>query len=237
VDAVVAAAIGPLITALLAALGFWLRDIRQRRNREQAYRQALDQAREQVDFIEGWLRTHQQLASPEQHEQARQRALADLQQAYARVDQSLAALRSHKEPLTARSVLVKLLLLESRPHTTAATVLGVLYYVALAWFLLFVSGGVLISLMSTATNTSDSLLADVGMALGLFLISLTIGVAPALPLYWLAVSADRRRGDAPTRRSHRRPALPGAQTAHSGPPSASNTGKDGGPYSRLPPPR
>ena len=227
--AVIVAATGPLVTALLAALGFWLRDIRQRRNREQAYRQALDQAREQVDFIEGWLRTYQQLASPEQHEQARQRTLADLQQTYARVDQALVAVRSHKEPLTARSVLAKVLLLESRPHTTAARVLGALYYVALAWFLLWVSGGILLGLVTPGTSTSDSLLTDVGMALGLFILSLAMGVAPALPLDWLAVSADRRHGDAATGRSHGRAALPGAQAAHSGSPSASRTGKDGGP--------
>jgi hypothetical protein len=168
VDAVLAAAIGPLVTALLAALGFWLREIRHRRNREQAYRQALDQAREQVDFIESWQRTYQQLASPEQHEQARQRALADLQQTYARVDQTLVAVRSHREPRTARSVVAQLLLLESRPHTTAARVLGALYYVALAWFLLWVGAGVLMGLVAPAISTSESLLADVGIALGLF---------------------------------------------------------------------
>ncbi|MGH3517702.1 MAG: hypothetical protein ACRDQ7_09875 [Haloechinothrix sp.] len=51
-SAVLAAAISPLLTALLAALGFWLRDLRDRRNRDRAYRRAVKQAREQVTFIE-----------------------------------------------------------------------------------------------------------------------------------------------------------------------------------------
>lgn len=65
------------MTGRLAALGFWMREIRQRRNREQAYQRAVNQANQQVAFIEGWLRTHQQLASHELREQARQRALDD----------------------------------------------------------------------------------------------------------------------------------------------------------------
>jgi hypothetical protein len=223
VDAVIAAAIGPVVTALLAALGFWLREVRQRRNREQAYRQAVKQAREQVEFIEGWLRTYQQLASAEQHEQARQRALTDLEQAYARVDQTLIAVRNPKEPLTARRVLEKLLLLGSRPQTTAARVLGALYYVALAWFLLWVSAAVLMGLLTPATTTSGSLLSDIGMALGLFILCLAIGVAPALPLYWLAESADRRRGDIPAKGSHRQSTPPRRPAAQPRPPPAPKT--------------
>jgi len=229
VDAVIVAATGPLVTALLTALGFWLREIRRRRNREQAYRQALNQAHEQVAFIEDWLRTYQQVASPEQHEQARQRALSELQQTYARVDQTLVAVRSHKQPLTARSVLAKLLLLESRPHTTAAKVLGALYYVALAWLLLWVSSGVFLGLVSPSTTTSESLLTEVGLALGFFFFCLAIGVAPALPLYWLAVLADRRHADAPTIRSHGRPTPPVPQAPQPAPPAAWKTREEGKP--------
>ncbi|HZC98649.1 MAG TPA: hypothetical protein VFA46_00140 [Actinomycetes bacterium] len=228
-DAVIAAAIGPIVTALLAALGFWFREIRQRRNRQQAYRQALDQAREQVAFIEDWLRTYQQLASPEQHEQARQRALTDLQQTYAHVDQALVAVRSPRQPVAVRSVFAKLLLLRSRPRTTAARVLGVLYYVALAWFLLWVSFGVLMGLLTPATSTSQSLLTDIGMALGLFLLALTIGVAPALPLYWLAVWADRRHDDTPATRRRGRPTPLVSQAQQPGSAATWRTGKEGGP--------
>jgi hypothetical protein len=61
VSAVMPAAVGPLVTGLLAALGFWLRDVRQRHNREQAYSRAVARAREQVSFIEDWLRAYRSL--------------------------------------------------------------------------------------------------------------------------------------------------------------------------------
>jgi hypothetical protein len=233
VDAV-AAAIGPLVTALLTALGLWFRESRQRRNRQGASRQALNQAHDQVAFIEAWLRTYQQLASPEQHEQARQRALSDLQEAYAHVDQTLVAVRSHRQRLTVRRVLAKLLLLDSKPRTTAARVLGVMYYMALAWFLLAVAVGVSLGLELPATSTSDPLLADIGQAVGLFLITLVLGVAPALPLYWLAMSAARGHGDAPANRSHGWASPPVPQAPQPEPPPAWKTQKEGGPHGQLP---
>jgi hypothetical protein len=146
-------------------------------------------AREQVSFIEDWLRAYQQLASPEMQAEARQRALTDLHRAYAVVDQTLAAVQTPKQPVNVRHVLSRLLLLQPL-RTKTAKILRIVFYLSLAWLLLWVSAAVLFG-AGIAASSTDSLLADAFVGLGIFVLCLAIGVAPALPLYWLVLASDR----------------------------------------------
>lgn len=152
--------LGPVVTALLAGLGFWLREVRQRRNRELAYARALERAQKQAVFVDGWLRTHQQLATPEVHAAARRKALEDLQRAYAMVDRSMVAVQRDQEPLTIRKALNNLLLLE-RSRRAQNKGLLVLYYAVLALAILCLCGtgafaGFAVSTpSSTSSNPSD----------------------------------------------------------------------------------
>ncbi len=194
VQSVIAAAVGPILTALLAALGFWLRDRRQSRNRQQAYQRALEESSDQVAFIRTWLDAHQQIASPQAHEQARAQALSDLERAYVRVEQARDAVGRRSEPFSVRRGLKRLLLLDSM-HTTSAKIWGVVYYLSLAWLLVFGTFGLMIGLLSPFTGSSGSLLGEVLAGLGLSVFALAIGVAPTLPLHWLVVAADGRPND------------------------------------------
>lgn len=206
---VVAAVIGPLVTAVLAALGYWLRETRQRRNRTRLYQENFELARQRITLIESWLVTHERLASPEQHKQASQRALSDLQQAYLLMNQSTEAMQQN-QPLPARKMLARLLLLDSM-HTTAARVLGALYYVSLAWLVAWVSVGIFVAGASPALETGESLWVSTAIGLGFFFVSLAMGAAPALALNRLVVAADSRHNRELTQNQHPDP-LSGAHT-------------------------
>ncbi len=190
-QSVIAAAVGPLVTAMLAALGFWLRDRRQSRNRQQAYQRALEESNDQVSFIRTWLDAHRQIASPQAHEQARAQALSDLERAYVRVEQARDAVGKGGEPFSVRRGVERLLLLDSM-HTTSAKIWGAFYYLSLAWLLIFGTFGLMIGVISPFSGSSGSVAGDVLTGLALSVFALAIGVAPTLPLHWLVVAADGR---------------------------------------------
>jgi hypothetical protein len=189
-EQIVVAAIGPIVTALLAALGFWLRDRRLTRNSQRAYQQALDDANAQTTFIHGWLDTQKQLASPEEYEQARARALADLQQAYVRVEQTRETVNRQGERVTIRRIGRRLLLLDSM-HTTTSRLLGSLYYLSLVWLMVSASVGALL-LFIPLDDVTGSAAGDLAIGGAFFVTALGMGLAPAILLYWLVVVADRR---------------------------------------------
>jgi hypothetical protein len=75
------------------------------------------------------------------------------------------------------------LLLDRRPSTTAAKVVQALYYVSLAWVLLWLAAAVLFGLLIAFTETQDSLSVRFGMSLGITVLALAIGLAPAFVLH------------------------------------------------------
>lgn len=196
---VIAAAVGPVITALLAALGFWLRDLRQRRNREQAYRQAVAHAREQVAFLDGWLATHQKVAPGDVHEEVRRRVLSELDRVYTQVNVTLSDVQRHSEPLTVRRIVAGLLLRGSM-NTRAAKIAGVFYYVGLGWLVLWVSAAVLFG-FGIAAGGEGSFVVNAASGLGVFALALAIGGVPVLVLSGVVRALDRAptaAGAAPT---------------------------------------
>jgi hypothetical protein len=84
------------LTALFAALGFWLRERSSRRNTDSQYRASLTQVREQVQAIDIWLKAYRQVAPTEAREQASVRAKYDLERAYAKLTQAQASLEEKK---------------------------------------------------------------------------------------------------------------------------------------------
>jgi hypothetical protein len=191
VEPIVVAAIGPIVTALLAGLGFWLRERRLTRNSQRAYQQALDDANAQTTFINSWLDTQKRLASPDEYEQARKRAMAELRQVYVRVEQTREVVNRQGEPVTVQRVMRRLLLLDSM-NTTTSRLLGSLYYLSLVWLFVWAGVGALLLPLGMLGDVTGSEGGDLAIGAAFFVMGLGIGLAPAALLYWLVVAADRR---------------------------------------------
>jgi len=190
-DASVLAAIGaPIATAVMAGLGFWLREVRQRRNRTLMHERVVKQAQEQIDFIEKWLQTHQQVSSPEEQEQARKRARQDLQRAYSLVGQSAAEVRRTSEPVTLRKVLQTLLLLgpEQNYRAKRSVGLAILYYCSLAWALVCTGGSAALAFGdfgSSQDQTSEYAITSTSERVALGVCCLSAGLPIAILPAWL----------------------------------------------------
>lgn len=151
----IATPVSPIITAILAGLGFWLREVWKRRNRTAAYARALEQAQKQTLFVDGWLRAHQQIASPDEHEAAKRRLMEELNHAYVLVGNSRAAVQRYNEPITIRKVLNSLFLLK-HPHSDRTRALIIVYYFALAFAALCVCGLAAFAGFGVTTPSSTS---------------------------------------------------------------------------------
>ena len=183
-SAVVAAVIGPVVTALVSVLAWWLREVRRRRD----HGAAVERAHARISMIESWLRAYREVATPEEYEVARRDAREQLLEARALIDEVATAAPPSRGGPGGRELIARLLLRDAIA-TRANRIAGVLYYLSLAWLLLFVTTG---SLLAAAAGAgSDALLEAVGYGLAIFAMSLAVGLAPVLPLYaWLS-SADR----------------------------------------------
>lgn len=210
----------PVITAMLAGLGFWLREVWKRRNRTAAYERALEQAQKQTVFVEGWLRAHQQIASPGEHEATKRQLLDELNRAYALVRQSKTAVQRYNQP-TLRNAVNSLFLLQ-RPYSDRTRALVVVYYFALAFAALCVCGlagfaGFAVTTPSATSGPDSSGDTQVGLLGSLFLglccmaVGTPIAVLPAWLLHRL-VSWEDPPGQAGTTTA-------GPQTAIAPPPS------------------
>jgi hypothetical protein len=177
-----AALLGPVSTALLAAFGIWLREWRQRRDRDQRRRRALTEAREEVAFIEAWVKTHELVAPADTHERVHMRAHQDLERAYTVLAGSLAAAPIDDEPFTLRRLLRSLLLL--RPlETNRAKAARVVYYLSLAWAAIWAAVG------TDQTVKEDFTPTGIFVAI---LVILVFGVAPAWGLGAWVLWLDKR---------------------------------------------
>jgi hypothetical protein len=84
----------PLLTALTAAVGVWWKGRQDRRDRDKERHRVLTQVRDEVQVIQAWITAYNTVcADPEAHEEAQMQARKDLDRAYSRLGESLAASR------------------------------------------------------------------------------------------------------------------------------------------------
>jgi hypothetical protein len=124
----------PLAAVVVSALSVPISEWRQRRSREHQRRMRLAGAREDVAFLDAWLKAHDLAAPKADDDLARARAMRDLERAYSVFARSSGSSLKEDEPATLAQVLGSLFLIR-RPKGTAARRVRALYYVALVWLL------------------------------------------------------------------------------------------------------
>jgi hypothetical protein len=83
-----------------------------------------------------------------------------------------------------RRLVEAVLTLHLRPATWPARILGIVYYLSLAWLLLWLAAAVLFGVtIAVVDDPSMSFLSRMGMSAGIFMLCLAIGAAPPLVLY------------------------------------------------------
>jgi hypothetical protein len=193
-EAIVVAAIGPLLTAGLAALGFVLSRRLHEHDLNTRHERAVARATAQITALEQLLRVYEAAAEPAERETVRRQVLAGLEQARADLEHAYAALRGAGDVTAPRGgttdlpavrrLVEAVLMLHLRPATWPARILGIVYYVSLAWLLLWLAAAVLFGVtIAVMDDPSMSFLSRMGMSAGIFMLCLAIGAAPPLVLY------------------------------------------------------
>jgi hypothetical protein len=124
---IIGALIGPLLTAVLAVLAVGFKEWRRRRETADQRHETLQQAADEVAFIDAWLTAYAKIATEDQRRERAPRALADLERSYAAMTASHQAAATATQNRTAVDLLARILLLRLR--RPAAKVLRVFYYI------------------------------------------------------------------------------------------------------------
>jgi hypothetical protein len=178
---VLVAATPPIVAALLAAAGVWLR------NRSGAQRSArnVEQARSRIAVITSVLDAY--TADPTgTHAEARDQLFADLRDAYQQVRGAEQAAQREADRDGATDLTRAVLLLDSRPATLLARVAQVVYYLSLAWALLWLAAAMMFGLVGAVAETEETLGTRLATSFGITVLALAIGLAPAVVLHLVA---------------------------------------------------
>jgi hypothetical protein len=130
---------GPLLTALVAAIGVVLKDWQQKRSRHQRHSQVLAGAAERIGFIRSWYETASQVADCEELTRAKQRAHDSLEEAYGALNEALTI--SHQESATRDIGLLRRMLLAYELPSLAARRARRVFHVYLGVWILLVPAG------------------------------------------------------------------------------------------------
>jgi hypothetical protein len=181
---IVAALIGPVLTAGLAALAVGFKEWQRRRETADQRHETLQQAADEVAFIDAWLTAYAKIATQDQQRERAPRALADLERSYAAMTASHQAAVTATRNRTGADLLARLLLLRLR--RPAAKVLRVFYYIFAVLGFLFVLAG-----MSGDTfRRADE---GLGFVILVGMVFTLISFSPAILCYALARLAERPR--------------------------------------------
>jgi hypothetical protein len=193
--------IAPVFTALLGYVGVRLQEFRQRRDERYQRSRARAEATEMIEFFDKWIRTAQLIFPPEEFEQTKQIARAQLESVYS----SLLVAHDKKRPVEERSFLRRALLLY-KPPTAGGWVLHALFYV-IGFLMLLESIGVVGVIIDDKKGGPDaSPMRDDLIGVLLFYLVL---LAVVLGIRAWAASVDRRHGKPQTDGAHATaPALP-----------------------------
>ncbi len=177
---IVAALIGPVLTALLAGTALGLKEWRSRQLREDRRQETLEQAASEVAFIDAWITTHAKLASAEAHRERSVRALSDLERSYEVMATAYREAAQAPKPRTTLDRLGRVLLL--RLQRPGAKVVRVFYFIFLALGFLFTWAGI-----SQGLSPGESL----GFTILVGMTFTLLSFIPAIGLYVLARLLDR----------------------------------------------
>jgi hypothetical protein len=178
---IIAALIGPLITAGLAALAVGLQEWRTRRQSLDRQQGAIDQAIKEVAFIDAWITAQRKVADPPGLRARSDRALADLDRAYEVMAAVHAAAADAPPQRTGLERLRSLLLLNL--SRTRAKVVRVFY-------LIFLVGGVLFTTVGMSEGL-DTVNGGVYLSILTAMFFTLFCFTPAIGLFWSARLLDR----------------------------------------------
>jgi hypothetical protein len=190
---VLVAATPTIVAAILAAAGVWLR------NRSGAQRSArrVEQARSRIAVITSVLDAYS--ADPSgPHAAAKDQLFADLYDAYQQVRGAEQAAQREADRDGATDLTRAVLLLDSRPATLLARVAQVVYYLSLAWALLWLAAAIMFGLIGAVAQTEETLGTRLATSFGITVLALAIGLSPAVVLHLVArLAAGSGDQDAP----------------------------------------
>lgn len=215
--------LGPILGALAAALGLWLKDRLQRRDEQFVRRTALDQAAQEVAFIQAWVAAHQTVNPVDQTDEVRQRASRDLERVYSVLTTPMMTRSiNERQPIDLLGAL-KSWLLFKKLETIPASLGLILYWALLLTALFWVSA-------VTAAFIADP--SPSGFFVWLLFMTVPFGVLWGLRAFLLWVDQlGRRRADrraAPQRSLVAwAPAPPGFAQEASSPPAMTISGPGG----------
>jgi len=177
---ILAAIIGPLLTAVLAGVAVVARQWQTARNRQDEREQRLSRWREQIGFIDTWLTAHQKVAAQDPQAQAHtQRAVSDLELLYQQMTMELRNPPPVTKRFTALDLIKVILLIPVRGG--AAKTLRVFYYTLVLAGLLF-----MIATLATFTASEDGLAFDIAVGMVVTILWFT----PAIIFAVLTKAAD-----------------------------------------------
>jgi len=206
---IVAALIGPMVTALLAAGSVTAKALRDRRNQAQARSREIELASQTVKFIDTWLAAQAKLPPHPGAQQRIQQALADLDRAYATMLATVEADRRAPADRVGLNALRRMLLLPlQRPGAKAVRII---YYLVTAMALLFVAAG--ISVLVEDQDDEHGLLVSI-MAAAIISVACLL---PSVGLYFLARALDRPRAEDSSALTEGAGLTPPGATAYYGP--------------------
>jgi hypothetical protein len=136
---IIGALIGPVLTAGLAGVAVGFKEWRRRRESADQRHETLQQAADEVAFIDAWLTAYAKIATEAEQRKRAPLALADLERSYASMTASHQAAATARRARTAVDLLARILLLRLRRR--GAKVLRVFYYSFAALGFLFTLAG------------------------------------------------------------------------------------------------
>jgi hypothetical protein len=170
------AATPPIVAALLAATGVWLRRRRQAHSGERA----VEEARSRIAVITSVLDVYR---NDPTRGREQQQLMKDLDEAYGQMYAVQEAAKRETSGAGIGPLVRAVLLLDWRPSTATARAVQALYYLSLAWVLLWLAAAVLFGLGIAFMESPDSVGVRFAMSLGITVLALAIGLAPAFVLY------------------------------------------------------
>ncbi|HEV2928471.1 MAG TPA: hypothetical protein VGW74_07250 [Propionibacteriaceae bacterium] len=178
---IVGALIGPVLTAGLAAVAVGFKEWRRRRETADQRHETLQQAADEVAFIDAWLTAYAKIATDTQQRERAPRALADLERSYAAMTASHQAAATATQARTWADLLARILLLRLR--RPGAKVLRVFYYIFAVLGFLFTLAG-----MSGGFRRAGE---GLGFLILVGMVFTLMSFSPAILFYALVRLADR----------------------------------------------
>jgi hypothetical protein len=175
------AATPPIVTAVLAAAGVWLRA----RSSTQRRARRMNEAQARIALITSLLDAHGDDPTT-LNEDTKKIMLDDLDAAFREMHALGEAAQQDHDHVTAADLARTVLLLDHQPRTIVAWVAWVLYYLSLAWALLWLAAAIMFGLFGAFADSEQPFGARLATAMGITVLALAVGLAPSIVLHLVA---------------------------------------------------